>query len=201
MASLTVEQMQFLASKGMSLDEAIEFARMFEKPRSANAERQARHRARRKASTVTDDVTCNVTNNADSNVTPSLSLPPNENNSNPPTHTHPDNTPVRKGRSLKASSPAKPEDVQDQTWADFLDLRKRKDAPVTPTAMDGMRREAGKAGWTLEAALAETVTQGWRGFKADWVKDRDKPQGRPLPNVGSDFLDHYLAKQASGARP
>lgn len=170
--SLTVEQLEFLAGKGLSAAEIVEFAKLSEKPRSANAERQARFRQRRKdagkneCESVTESVTSNVTRD----VTPPLSLPPNENISNPPTHTPPEyNTRTRKAPL------AKPIGVIDQTWQDFQDLRKRKRAPLTETAMAGIEREAEKAGWPMEAALAECVTRGWQAFKADWVAGQPKP--------------------------
>jgi hypothetical protein len=43
---------------------------------------------------------------------------------------------------------------------------------LTETALDGIQREAQKAGWTLESALQECVVRGWRGFKAEWVMNR-----------------------------
>lgn len=92
--SLTVEQMLFLAGKGLSIADVIDFAKLNEKPaRSANAERQARFRQRQREG---DSVTSNVTNNVTDNVTdvtiPSLSPSPNENISNPHPHTHPEIT-------------------------------------------------------------------------------------------------------------
>ena len=36
--------------------------------------------------------------------------------------------------------------------------------------MKSIAKEAQKAGWTLEQALAECAARGWRGFKAEWVK-------------------------------
>ena len=62
--------------------------------------------------------------------------------------------------------------VDGQLWNDFMAARKKKGAPVTQTALDGIQREAAKAGWTMAEALTEIVTQGWRGFKADWIKPR-----------------------------
>lgn len=55
--SLSAEQLQFLADKGLSFADAIEFARLSEKKKDpTNAERQARHRAsKRNAVTVTRD--------------------------------------------------------------------------------------------------------------------------------------------------
>lgn len=41
-----------------------------------------------------------------------------------------------------------------------------------------MRREAAKAGITLEAALTMCCERGWSGFKADWVEAQSaRPAG------------------------
>lgn len=67
-----------------------------------------------------------------------------------------------------------PENVSESTWNDFVALRKTKKAPVTPTVIDGIAREATKLGWSLERAMQEMCTQGWQGFKADWLKPKDQ---------------------------
>lgn len=74
--------------------------------------------------------------------------------------------------SIKARAVARPADVTVQVWADFQSARRAQRAPVTETALQRIRSEAAKAGWSLEDALAEMVARAWRGFKADWVKDR-----------------------------
>ena len=66
----------------------------------------------------------------------------------------------------------KPESVTPGVWADFLATRKGKNARVTETAIAGIEREALKAGWTLDAALAEACMRGWQGFKASWVAEK-----------------------------
>lgn len=75
----------------------------------------------------------------------------------------------------KGRASACPDDVSGDVWSDFLALRRAKKAPLTETALAGIRREADKAGWSLEAALSECVVRGWQGFKADWV---NKTQGK-----------------------
>lgn len=65
-----------------------------------------------------------------------------------------------------------PGDVDPRQWGDWLALRKAKRAPVSETALAGIRREAAKAGMTLQAALAECCSRGWAGFKAEWVQPR-----------------------------
>lgn len=58
----------------------------------------------------------------------------------------------------------------DPVLADeFLAYRKAKKSPLTPTAWKGIQREAEKAGWSITAAVEETMTRGWQSFKADWV--------------------------------
>ena len=51
------------------------------------------------------------------------------------------------------TKPGRPDDVTEQTWNDFAEQRKASKAPLTATALEGIRREAGKAGISLEAAL------------------------------------------------
>ena len=53
--------------------------------------------------------------------------------------------------------------------ADFLAVRKAKKLPLTETAVEGIRREAAKAGLTLEAAVRHCCERGWAGFNADWL--------------------------------
>ena len=63
-----------------------------------------------------------------------------------------------------------PINVQEQVWLDFLALRKAKKAPMTVTALAGIKREADKANWDLNKAISECVSRGWIGFKAEWVE-------------------------------
>lgn len=67
-----------------------------------------------------------------------------------------------------------PDGVDQQTWTDFLTLRKKLKAPVTETAMKGFRREAGKAGMTLQSVLEVCCEKGWRGFDAGWLRPGDR---------------------------
>jgi DNA-binding Lrp family transcriptional regulator len=71
------------------------------------------------------------------------------------------------GKSKTRVQCAKPDEVSEAIWRDFTRQRKK---PVTETALKGLKREADKAGWTLEAAIEEATMRGWEGFKADWVK-------------------------------
>lgn len=78
----------------------------------------------------------------------------------------------------RSAAIAKPDGVTGQTWTDWLQLRKTLKAAVTQTAIDGISREAGRAGYSLEQALVTCCANGWRGFKADWVQLQRAGQGR-----------------------
>lgn len=75
---------------------------------------------------------------------------------------------------LKNTS-APPDGVSPKVWADFLKTRKTK---VTDTAIDGIRREADKAGISLETALETSCARGWQSFRADWM--REGANGQPI---------------------
>jgi hypothetical protein len=77
---------------------------------------------------------------------------------------------------VKTRSRATPPDgVSVSVWEDYLKTRKSK---MTDTALAGLRREAEKAGFTLQKALETACERGWRGFKAEWVTDAKQPAGR-----------------------
>lgn len=72
-----------------------------------------------------------------------------------------------------------PADVDQQTWADWLALRKAKKAPVTETVLAGARTEACSAGMTLDAFLQVWCVRGSQGLQADWLKPHERQvQGR-----------------------
>lgn len=81
--------------------------------------------------------------------------------------------PIKRQRATIVATPV---GVSDSVWQDFVRHRKAKKAQVTQTVIDGIQREADKAGWTMEAALRECITRNWQSFKADWVADKNLSQ-------------------------
>ncbi len=73
-----------------------------------------------------------------------------------------------------------PEGVSDLVWNDFRKLREKHKAPITETALKGLKREAEKAKLSLEDVMALCCERGWRGFKADWAIQEEKPKDLPL---------------------
>lgn len=82
----------------------------------------------------------------------------------------------------RATAVAAPDGVSESVWADFLKVRKAKKAPLTATALEGIVREAQKAGWTLEDAIRECGERNWTSFKADWV-NKPSPAARGAPET------------------
>jgi uncharacterized protein YdaU (DUF1376 family) len=66
-----------------------------------------------------------------------------------------------------------PEDL----CADWVRSRGKK--PLTQTAINGVKREAAKAGVTFEQAVRMITENGWQGFRASW--DSVKAEAAELP--------------------
>jgi len=66
-------------------------------------------------------------------------------------------------------------DVDDSVIKDFSVLRKQKKAPISETAVTGLRREAAIAGIDLQTALIACCQNGWQGFKAEWYQKAQAP--------------------------
>ena len=98
---------------------------------------------------------------------------------------------VKSARREKFEPIAKPDDVSVKVWDDFRRHRHAKRAPISGTVIDDYREEAAKVGWTLEAAMRESITRGWQGFKAKWLTDGRQSQASSAP--GS-----FLASLSSG---
>lgn len=97
------------------------------------------------------------------------------------------------GASRKRSAP--PDGVSLSVWEDYLKTRKAK---LTGTALKGLRREAGKAGLSLQAALEMCCERGWRGFKADWLQSKQDIRSVTVP--GSKVRDPALVKLDEDAK-
>ena len=58
--------------------------------------------------------------------------------------------------------------------SDWIQHRKAIKATPTLTAIDGIANEAARAGTSLADVLAMCCQRGWRGFKAEWISDKQK---------------------------
>ena len=96
-------------------------------------------------------------------------------------HNQSTNQPINQStiKGERAKAPPRPDDVAEQVWQDWQQLRKAKRAPVTQTVIDGARSESGKAGMPLEDFLRVWCRRGSQGLEAAWLK----PEERAGPNA------------------
>jgi uncharacterized protein YdaU (DUF1376 family) len=59
-------------------------------------------------------------------------------------------------------------DVDPETLADWMTIRRAKHSPLTPTAVARMRAEAEKAGLSMQDVLLICCERSWVAFRADW---------------------------------
>jgi hypothetical protein len=83
-------------------------------------------------------------------------------------------------------------DVSPEVMADFQKLRTAKKSPLTATALAGIRREAAKAGLSMQQAVEMCCERGWAGFKAEWLHEQ---RGRSPPAESFRERDQRLAKE------
>lgn len=93
--------------------------------------------------------------------------------------------PAKRQKASKSSvTSSRPVDVSEVVWLSFVAVRNKKKAAITDLAILGIRREAVKAGITLEDALTICCEKGWAGFEAGWI-DKDKPRQNGKPNANA----------------
>ena len=78
----------------------------------------------------------------------------------------------------KATDVVMPEGISQSVWDEFIAHRKAKKAKVTQLVIEGIGKEASKAGWSLEDALKETIVRNWQSFKAEWVAVKPQMQNK-----------------------
>ena len=120
-------------------------------------------------------------------------------NTNTNTNKEEERAPRKRAATSPAPAVAKPDDVEPQTWADFLTLRKSKRAPVTPTVLDEARRECAKAEMTLESFLRVWCRRGSQGLEAAWLKPEERQSTR-VGAVSSDAPAETYAQRAARQR-
>lgn len=70
--------------------------------------------------------------------------------------------------------------ITEQEFEDFLAVRKAKRAPLTRTAWERLKREAGLAGISLSEALGMCVAKGWTSIDHTWDSLK---QGRSMSDA------------------
>ena len=85
---------------------------------------------------------------------------------------------IKQETKKKSTVVATPEGVSQSVWDEFIAHRKAKKAKVTELVIEGIAKEASKAGWSLEDALKETIVRNWQSFKAEWVAVKPQMQNK-----------------------
>lgn len=101
-------------------------------------------------------------------------------------HSNHQEPPVRakaKAKEGACAPPSRPEGVDAQVWADWLQLRRAKKAPVTETVLRNAQSEASKAGHTLSKFLELWCARGSQGLQADWLKPHERAPPRVPVNA------------------
>ena len=148
-----------IAPEGISLSRFGEHNGDTAKNRAQTAKRVAEHKSNAKANGEgnADTVTKSVPRGRGRDNSSSLRSEEGKRKRSPPSPAYP-----------------APDDVDPQVWADWLQLRKAKSAPVTATVVDSARSEAVKAGMTLEAFLRVWCARGSQGLQAEWLKPHER---------------------------
>jgi len=112
----------------------------------------------------------------------------------------PNTSSLRSEVGTRKRATSRPCDVEEQTWSDWLALRKAKRAPVTDTVVEEARKEAGLAGLTLDAFLRVWCVRGSQGLRADWLKPAELQAARPAASAESfRERDERLAREKMAA--
>ena len=107
-------------------------------------------------------------------------------------------TETKKETKKNATKVACPPDVGIQEWEDWLSLRKAKKAPVTETVIKSARKEAEKAGITLNAFLTIWCARGSQGLQAEWLKTNER---QTFAQQAADIARTTVPAQHSGPDP
>jgi uncharacterized protein YdaU (DUF1376 family) len=63
---------------------------------------------------------------------------------------------------------------------EWIAHRKRKRAPLTAAAWQGIKDEAERAGWPIDKAIRKALARGWQSFDASFVADEKRVNGHPV---------------------
>ena len=86
-------------------------------------------------------------------------------------------------------------DLPENLIGDWQTQRKAIRAPITQTVIDGFKREAEKAGISLEQAVRFALERNWQGFRASWWKKSSAEEGADAPDVNAEEEAFYSWKR------
>lgn len=90
-------------------------------------------------------------------------------------------------KPVSDATPQKPDDVDEQTWTDWLRLRRAKKAPVTETVLKEATKQADLANLPLGRFLAIWCNRGTQGLEASWLKPQERGPAQAQPPAGGRY--------------
>lgn len=79
------------------------------------------------------------------------------------------------GKATKSKDDViKPDDVNENLWNDFSKHLNARGKTITYSYIGLLRKEAKKAGWTLEEIIEEIILRGSTYVKAEWLTPKDR---------------------------
>ena len=100
-------------------------------------------------------------------------------------------TNIKEAKSKKAA--ASPLDFFDSEKIVVDDFVKQRKTKLTQTALNGIKKEAEKAGVSMNDALSLACVRGWQSFKAEWLKPAESKFGQSQPSQAA--VDACAAKE------
>lgn len=94
-----------------------------------------------------------------------------------------------------------PDDVDPEVFTEWMELRKAKTNGkdvITQRTIAVMRTEATKAKLTLQQAVETCLNEGWKGFKAEYVKKQRNFTTAKQPAQGIDYNVTHWADTKPG---
>jgi len=70
----------------------------------------------------------------------------------------------------------KPLDVSQNIWEEYMRLRKAQNKPISELNIKAFRREAARAGISLNGVLTHCVENSWISFKSEWLGKKVKEE-------------------------
>jgi len=179
---------------GMSLIQVLNFCKHQNPHKTERESELPEMPLESKGCSITDKYTLNNGSRpADSLLPLTDSLKPLTDSSLAPDKSGADKSP---GKTSLSKSDLMARGVDEQVAIDFLELRKRKKAPLTNTAFQGLQREAEKAGVSISEALATCAARGWTGLNAEWLTKQAPAQ--PSRHSGFSQRDYQAGVRDDG---
>ena len=63
--------------------------------------------------------------------------------------------------------------VDESVLSDWMEVRRKKKASNTQTAFKALLTQIDKSGLSVNDAVVTAAENGWKGFKAEWVKSNE----------------------------